>query len=458
MTVWERVKSAMARGVKQAQALTAMVFRRYANTFWGRGVLPRSRFDFLSEVGDGTGSSTVMAPLLWILRTFPEAPPALYQQEEGGEEKQVHKHPVLELMQRPNPFYTGPLLWMATLADYNVDGNGYWLKLRNRIGIVKQLWWAPTWSMCPKGDETTFITHYEYTVNGQILELRPEDVIHFRFGMDGDDPRRGFSPLKSVLREVFTDDEAANFTAALLKNMGVPGLMVSPEGDTQPSAEDVIAVKAYLKGAFTGDNRGDPLVMSGATKVQQFGFSPEQLLLRELRRIPEERVSGVLGVPAIVAGLGAGLERSTFTNMGEAREMAYESNIIPSQRLLAEDVRFGLLAEFVDDVFSWRFGFDLSKVRVLQEDLYRQALRLDIGVRGGWVQRAEARRPLGLVVSESDAVYLVPLNTAEVPADGGDARVLSPAAATGNGKSEKHSRDELERAVAEILERRELTA
>jgi hypothetical protein len=33
--------------------------------------------------------------------------------------------------------------------------------------------------------------------------------VHFRFGLDPDDPRKGYSPLKSVLREVFTDDEAA---------------------------------------------------------------------------------------------------------------------------------------------------------------------------------------------------------------------------------------------------------
>src|SRR5581483_6204053 len=127
------------------------------------------------------------------------------------------------------------------------------------------------------------------------------------------------------------DDEAANFTAALLRNMGVPGVVVSPEQGATVSQEDADVTKAYVKSKFTGDNRGEPLVLSGPTKVQQFGFSPEQLLLKELRRIPEERVSAVLGVPAMVAGLGAGLDRSTFTNYAEAREAAYEQAIIPTQ-------------------------------------------------------------------------------------------------------------------------------
>jgi hypothetical protein len=212
--------------------------------------------------------------------------------------------------------------------------------------------------------------------------------------------------------------------------MGVPGLIISPDTDAPISAQEATDAKTYFSEQFSGDKRGEPIVMTGRTKVEQFGFSPEQLLLRELRRIPEERVTAVLGVPAIVAGLGAGLDRSTFTNMAEAREAAYESGIIPTQRIIAEDIRFQLLADFEADVHPWRFGFDLSKVRVLQEDLYRQAQRNDLAYRGGWATRGEARRPMGLPVNDGDDVYQVPLNIALVPAKGGDAQTY---AAPGNG-------------------------
>jgi HK97 family phage portal protein len=309
---------------------------------------------------------------------------------------------------------------MATLVDYMVDGNGYWIKLRDRSGIVRELWWAPSWTCKPVSEagSNALITHYNYTPSATTVELPVTDVVHFRFGLDPDNPRLGMSPLKSVLREVFTDDEAANFTASLLRNMGVPGLVVSPEqAEARPSSDDVAATKAYFKGAFTGDRRGEPLVMSGPTRVAQFGFSPEQLLLRELRRIPEERVTAVMGVPAIVAGLGAGLERSTFSNMAEAREAAYESGLIPTQRILSEEVRFQLLSDFEPDPFAWRFGFDLSKVRVLQEDLTRQAERFNIGVNGGWVKVSEARAAVGLAVEDGDDVYLRPLNVREAGPD-----------------------------------------
>ena len=252
--------------------LVRMVFRRDPARIL---TVARSAFNFQREVGDGTGSSTVMAPLLWVARTFPEAPPALWRQLDSREEDQVLDHPMLRLLARPNPHFTGPVMWMATTIDWLVDGNTYWLKLRDVTGRVRELWWAPSWLMEPRGDVSALITHYEYRPNFEAINLRVEDVVHFRFGIDGDDPRKGRAPLKSVLREVFTDDEAANFTAQLLKNAGVPGLLIAPDqGAAPPTQADAAAIKEYLKTAFSGDKRGEPLVMTGPTRVTQFGFSP----------------------------------------------------------------------------------------------------------------------------------------------------------------------------------------
>ncbi len=417
-----KILTAPARGVK---ALTAMIFRRES---WRSFALPGSVRNYAAAVGDGTGSSTVMAPLLWIARNFPEAPPMLRREIEGGSELEgVPTHPLLRLLVRPNEHYSGTTLWMATMLDWYVDGNAYWIKIRDAGGRVRELWWAPSSLMNPKGSETEFISHYEYRPGSDVKILEPQDVVHYRFGLDSTDPRRGYSPLKSVLREVFTDDEAATFTAALLKNAGVPGLIVSPkDADAEPTADDVAATKAKLMELTTGDRRGEPLVMSGPTEIKQFGFSPAQLDLKSLRRLPEERVTAVLGVPAIVAGLGAGLDRSTFANFAEARAAAYQENIIPAQRIIGEEIRFQLLGDFEQDVWSYRVGFDTSRVKVMQEDEEKRARRLSVGVTGGWIQVAEARREMGLDAEAADEIYLRSFSTLEVPV--GDAGRLAPPA------------------------------
>jgi phage portal protein BeeE len=47
--------------------------------------------------------------------------------------------------------------------------------------------------------------------------------------MDPRETRRGLSPLGSLVREVAIDEHASNFTAAILKNLGIIGLIVSPK-------------------------------------------------------------------------------------------------------------------------------------------------------------------------------------------------------------------------------------
>lgn len=427
------------------------------------------RYDYAAEVGDPMESSTVAATLGWVGRTFPEAPPMVYpRSSQSGRPVPVERHPMLDLLERPNEYYTGPLLWMATVIDWLANGDGYWLKVRSRARLPVELWWAPSWQIEPMNADdsgSSFITHYDYKVDGKVVALDPRDVVHFRYGLNPDNPRKGMTPLAPVLREIFTDDEAAAFTAALLRNFGVPGVIVSPDSDEEIDDTDAKETKKYLKGQFTGERRGEPLVMTSRTKVAQFGFSPEQLNLKELRRIPEERVTALIGIAAVVVGLGAGLDRSTFTNMGEAREASYEAGLIPMQRILAEDVRFQLLADFANP-FRWNFGFDLSKVRVLQPDEYRMAQKYDLAIRGGWAQVAEGREAMGWAVTDADRIYLRPANIVEVPAAGGAPRALAPAslngsngaAAESNGTVAVESSSVIAREVADELDRRALTA
>lgn len=388
-------------------------------------LLPRTSFDYEAEVGKGRQSAIIMACVRWIQRTFPEAPVMLERMDKDKQWQRIYQHSLLSLLDEPNSYYDGLLLQAATISDLALSGNAYWIKLRSSAGRVVQLWWIPSSLIAPKWpqeQQDIFISHYEYKPGYQIIKVRPEDVVHFREGIDSDNIRKGLSPIKSLFREIFTDDEASNMTASLLKNMGVPGMVIAPEQGGMGMPQDVKATKEWFKQQFTGDYRGEPLVMSGPTKVQPFTLSPKDMSLKELRRIPEERISGVLGIPAIVAGLGAGLDRSTFSNYAEAREAAYESNIIPMQRLTASVIKRSLLGEFEDDLSSWRVGYDLSEIRVLQEDEDKKAGRVGGMVKDGFLKVNDAQRLTGVPVDESQDYYLRPFNVVAVSGEASPAR------------------------------------
>lgn len=370
---------------------------------WG-GQLGSTVWDYERAVGDGRGNAAVLACVRWMARTFPEAP-ARIRTRAGNDLTPLPEHPLVVLLDRPNPYYSGHLLWSATLADWLLDGNAYWRKQRNGAGKVVALWWLPAFTMEPKWErETDFVSFYEYSPGGSPERLDPADVVHFRYGLDPDNVRKGCSDIKALLREIFTDNEAANYTASILRNTGVPGVVITGKDITPDNAEQI---KAEMKQRFGGDRRGDPLVLGGDMKPSVLSFSPEQMQLRELRRIPEERISAIFGTPAVVVGLGAGLDRSTFANFAEAREAAYESNIIPTQRLMAAELRTQLLPDF-GDAGSLVLDFDLSQVRVLQPDEDKLYTRVGGAVTHGLLTVNEGRRMLGREPLAEGDVLLVP--------------------------------------------------
>ena len=275
--------------------------------FWHGSALAGTAYTSTTETHQ---NSAVLACCLWVQRTFPEAPLRVQRKARGGDLVPVDDHPLTTLMAQPNPYYSGILLWQGLLADWMLSGNAYIAKVRAEAGNLKELWWLPAWQVEPKWptDDTTqtFISHYDYRPGGaQAIRIEPTELVHFRYGLDPQNVRKGLSPLASLLREVFTDDEASAYTASLLRNLAVPGAVVSFETGGPLTQDDADRVKQDYESRFGGQNRGRVLVLSGKTKIDRLSFSPAELDLKALRRIPEERVSAIFGTPAVVVGLGA---------------------------------------------------------------------------------------------------------------------------------------------------------
>lgn len=415
MNLWKRLGLATTTAAKAF----GMVFS--ASRSWGSYVLGATRMDWYKSVGDPTTNAIVIACVKWIQRTFPEAPMMMYRRE-GTRLIPLPAHRLTKLLDTPNPFYSGLDLWGATIADFIVTGNAYWILVRAGNGRltnpVAHIWWVPSYMMEPAWDEhdsTTdkFITHYVYTVNGKENDVPIENVIHFRNGFDPNNIRLGISDLASLIREIATDNEAANWSAALLHNMGVPGIIITPGKDVSVDEDDMNRIKDAARTRFGGDKRGEPLVLSAEAKVERLSMSPEELTLKEVRRVPEERVTAVIGTPAVVVGLGAGLDRSTFTNMGDARRMAYRSCLIPMKRIMAATIQTRLVPNFgnPDTLVA---AFDYTQVIELQPDYNELANRLGNLVSRGIYTVNTALAELGKDPLPNDVLY-VP--TSAVPTD-----------------------------------------
>lgn len=417
--------------------------------------------DWRKVIGDGSSSSIVEACVLWICRNFPEAPAVVVQTGDDAI-PQVVRHPFARKVRWPNPYYSGVLLWYGTLTSWVIDGNAYWLKVRDRLGRVVELWYVPHWMIEPRWtfDGSDYIHHYDYRPGGILIELEPADVFHLRYGIDPDNTRKGRSPLRTLFMELGVDQEASRFSATILKNLGVPGVVIAPDKDSKGELDEPKreAIKAKFKQSFSGDHRGDPIVMSRPTSIVQFGFSPQNMELGAIRDIPEERVTAVLGIPAAVVGFGTGLQTAKVgATMSELRDQAYENNIIPTQRLIGDEMTLQLLPEFLqpgEDLAALEVAFDLAKVRVLQEAQGKLADRQSTLARAGIAMRAEARAAVGLPVRSEDRVFIPSPGVQVIQPDGSVAAATPAEQAALDATAAAAKEREAERAAAGELEER----
>lgn len=410
------------------------VVRKAADWFFPRSALgfgtsfyhPMSGIETAGpEVGLGLiRSSVLMAPIQWLMRAWPEAELVVRQRKRGQTEYSViDGHPLAELLRMPNAYYSGEALWMVTVWSWCIFGNVYWRIVSTRGGVPQELWWVPPWQIYPAWptDGREFISHYEYTPEGSApQQLSLDQVIHFRHSLDPANPRVGLSPIASVLREIAVDDEASSWVAALLRNMAVPGLLITPMGEAHLSPEEVERVKRYLQSRTTGEFRGEPIAFGAPTSVQKLSFSPSEMDLSPPRNTAEERVCACFGLPPAVVGFGTGLDTTKVgATMQSMVGLAWSNALIPPQRIIAGELQRSLLPRFerqetlAREIVDRRLarlevGWDYSGVLAMQEDAQTKLARFNMGVQGGWIKVSEARAAANLEVSDEDDIYLRP--------------------------------------------------
>jgi HK97 family phage portal protein len=358
--------------------------------------------DWTSGSTAGSASNSAVFACLQAIASAVAEPELAVYRVGPGERTELEDSALGALLSRPNPHMSMDSMLGYLATCLHVDGNAYWRKLRSgdaETGPVAELWPISPRRISPhtivgSGEFISFYRYYYSTT--RYLDLLPSDVVHLTYGLDDADHRLGLSPLRRLAREISSDDQATRYADRLLANLAINGLSLEFDKEAPPITPEIAdELKARISAAYGGDNVGSTAVLSPGAKLTALGFSPEQLDMKTLHRVPEERISAVLGVPAIVAGLGAGLDHATYSNVAQAREAFTETKLIPLWRSIAAALTIQLLPDFVTDS-STVIDFDTSDVRALATDQSALALRLKTLVDAGIMDANEARAEIGL--------------------------------------------------------------
>ena len=371
----------------------------------------------IQGLGNGASNSAVVSCLQVLGTSFSEAELKIYQLNEVGEYENVPNHQLSMLFKRPNPYMSGDVVQSYLIQSMHISGDAYLLKQKNEAGQLVALYPLMPENVTPKGSDETLIEFYEYQVKNQKINLDKDMVAHFRMGLDPDNHRQGFSPVKTLLREIYGDESAGQMATSILANMGVPSFMITPKDEYGLTEEEGESISNAFQRRTGGENRGKPLVLSGGVNVEKLAFSPKDLEIGELRESFEARVSAVLGVPSIIAGMSVGLRFATYSNAKTLREFFTEQKLIPLWDMVAQEITHQILKVNYPNSDNLEARFDITDIRALQTDTNEIYERMNLAVQGGWVTVAEARQSVGLPTTPEQDVYLLGTDKTSVPAN-----------------------------------------
>ncbi len=397
-TLLARIKAASYSVMGALTKVTGGLWTRYGGLGWTkvRLYLPGARFDWEKEAADVWMNSIVGLAISWLGDRFSRPIIHVSKIARNGDHIPLGRHDLVDLWNRPNPHYSRRTMEKAVGLSLKCDGNAYLYKVRDRMGEVVQLWWVPHFRILPTwpADGSSYIDGYMVWLDTAVYHLKPEDIIHIRDGIDPRNERLGLSALRANLREVCTINMEGSYTAALLKNSGVPGLAIVPDSDAglRPSPEAAERIKERFGEEFGGDHAGGTAVMAGRYKIVEVGFSPEKLKLDVLPQAAVSRIAAAVGVAPMSLGLPD--PGKTYSNLAEANRSSW-GTIVSIQELIAESLRFELLPDYGLDPHAYVVEYDYAHVQELQESLDAVHLRTREDWKAGVVRLNEAREQLG---------------------------------------------------------------
>lgn len=374
----------------------------------GRAQLPDGRYETYAR--EGYGFNELVFACIEELATSAAEPSMKVRKGDTW----FTKHPLLELLTKPNPFMDRFQLIATIIMHRAISGNAYALVTRSGSQKAVQLWLLRPDRLRVVPDRERYIDHYEYMISGaEALPIPVSDIIHFKTRNPLDE-FYGMPPLRVLSGRVDIDNYMRDFVKAFFQNAGIPAGVLNIEGAVTPETREEI--KRRFRGDYGGPSGWHDLLVIDNTKAS---FSPmtqqmgqRGLVVPELDEISEARICAAFGVPQSLIGTRTSYQNGGYANKRAEEQHFWTGTLAPLYKELAGALNLRLAPEFgVDEV-----AFDLSDVRALQPDADALSARITKEVMSGVRSIQSGARILGIPEEiEPEGTYLVPANLIPTP-------------------------------------------
>ena len=305
----------------------------------GNAVLGDRAYDAYGSVG------TLFAIVSQIGNAVASTEWHLYRRTSVRDKKrrvEVMNHGFMQVLEMPNPFYTGEFLRETVQQHLDLVGEG--VIVLNKVGnIVIEMWAVRPDRIQPVKHPTKFLTGYIYCgPDGEEVPLTLDQVIHIKYP-NPKDPYRGMGPVQTVLNDI----DAARYSAEWNKNFFVNGarpggiIKVDYRMDDREFNEFVNRWRQQHQGVA---NAHRVAVLENA-EWQDTAFSMTDMQFVELRNLSRELIREAFAFPKPMLGTVDDVNRA---NAEAGKEIMAEGLTVPRLRRWKSVVNTFLLPQFAN--------------------------------------------------------------------------------------------------------------
>lgn len=371
MNILTRIKSAL-RAFKTDEAPSIFNF---THAHAQSGLLERraDKTELLSAY-----ASWVYACVNVRARTAAAARFRVYRAKGADEYEELSSHPLIALLEKPNPFETRADILTKTVIQLDLTGDCFWYVPRNRLGFPAEIWILPVERMSIIPHPKKVIGGYELR-GAQPVHFEPEEIVHFKYP----NPRDffyGISPLSAAALAVDIDTFQHTFQRNFYRHSASPPIALKT--DKKLDDKSFLRLKADWEKRFRGaENYGKIAVLEQGLGVERIGVAPRDLDWLASNRAARDVILAVFGVPASKLGLTDDANRS----VAQENDYTFATNVIePILALIEERITLGIANRFGANVI-------VRHDPIAKDDAERRARAAEIRLRSGLTTINEER-------------------------------------------------------------------
>lgn len=310
-------------------------------------------------------------------------------------------HPLLALIERPNPLDTSVSFIEAICANLLLYGNAY-IESVLIDGQLRELYALRPDRMSVEPGRNGWPSAYVYRAQGDEIRYQMqgesiEPILHIRLFNPLDD-YYGFAPLAAAQVALDTHNAASFWNKALLDNSARPsGALVyaGPEGAHLTDAQ-FDRLKEELEESFSGaENAGRPLLLEGGLDWKALSLSPKDMDFSESKASAAREIALAFGVPPLILGLPGD---NTFSNYSEAHRAFWRQTVLPLVTRVQKSFQVWLQPGYG----PFRFDYNADRLEALASE---RAAEWDRIGKAGFLTLDEQREAVGYGPAPRNAMF-----------------------------------------------------